>query len=116
MIGATFPNDFMKDILEWVKDFDRNKLIVCSHYPPHLLRDLTQAGAHVGVKEFRDLIIKLKPALWMCGHIHEDSGKTKFLKTTVLNATVCDVNYKPVRAGYSVEITDKGVKIDEVKL
>jgi len=116
LLGSGIPSNFAKEVKEWVGDFDPKKLIICSHHPPYLLRDLADNGNHTGIKEFRDLLIRLKPALWLCGHIHEAYGISKFLRTTVVNASACNVNYEPMRAGYSIEITDKGVKIKEVKL
>ncbi len=116
LLGAQIPPDFQKDIKDWLDDFDRSKLIICSHYPPYLLRDLAENGDHAGIKEFRDTILRLKPALWLCGHIHEASGFTKFLRTTILNASACDINYKPIRAGYSIDISENGITIQEIKL
>ena len=117
MLGAVFPSDFKKDILTWINDFKREKIIVCSHYPPYLLRDFAESGTHAGIPEFRELILRLKPSLWLCGHIHEAAGQTKFLRTTILNVSACDVKYNPIRIGYSIELDENGVKeIKEIKL
>ena len=43
-------------------------------------------GEHAGLKLYRDVILKYKPLLHVCGHIHEAQGKAKIGKTIVVNA------------------------------
>lgn len=110
LIGAYFPSDFKKDVLEWVKMFDGDRIIFASHYPPYMIRDWSNWGVHAGIKEFRELIIRTKPILWLCGHIHEDAGISKFMKTTVINASVYDM-----KKAYSVKLSDK-LEISDIPL
>jgi Icc-related predicted phosphoesterase len=110
LIGATFPANFKRDILEWLKDFDSSRIIFVSHYPPYLIRDWSDWGVHAGIKDFRELIIRIKPILWLCGHIHEDAGISKFLKTTVINAAVCEK-----KKAYGIKL-DSGLNVEEISL
>lgn len=112
LMGAAFPQDFREQILEWVGDFPREKIIVATHYPPYLLRDFAHGNIRAGVPEFRELIIRLKPALWLCAHIHEDSGISRLMKTTVINASIIETGKT-----YAIEINENGLKdIEEISL
>jgi len=64
--------------------------ILLSHYSPYGYFDIVKFkgknpmnGKHVGFKGYTDFIKKNKPALFICGHMHEYQGKKKFGKTLV---------------------------------
>jgi len=112
LLGSTFPEDFQQDVEDWVGDFPSERLIFCSHYPPYMIRDLSYSGSHTGIAEFRELIFKLKPALWFCGHIHEAFGAQKLMRTHVINVAATDSG-----KAYAVEIDSEGTKnIKEINL
>lgn len=112
LLGSVYPDDFMTRIEEFFKDAPQEKCIVATHYPPHMLGDLTRMGTRAGFTEFREIIMRSKPALWLCGHIHEDYGKFELLKTTVLNCAA-----KESGKGWSITFADGGVeKTEEVIL
>jgi len=50
--------------------------VLVSHSPPHRVLDRCGSGAHAGSSYLRKLVerAEVKPALWLCGHIHEDRG------------------------------------------
>ncbi len=61
-------------------------LVLVSHSPPeNTLVDMTFNGEHVGSSSIRDFIITKKPALVVCGHIHEGRGVDKIGDTVVVN-------------------------------
>ena len=41
-------------------------------------------GKHIGDEIYREIILKYKPTLHICGHMHEHQGKAKIGKTTVI--------------------------------
>ena len=68
-----------------------------SHSPPHGLLDVCGSGSHAGSSYLRKLVQKAapaeRPALWLCGHIHEDRGAVSVgwgdgdaARTVVVNA------------------------------
>ena len=112
VIGSVFPDDYQKDISEWVGDHDPKKLFFITHYPPKRLGDKAVTGVRAGIEGFRKMIMKLKPAAWFCGHIHEAFGHYKFMKTDVFNCSVVDS-----RKCFSVEFGEEGVEdYEEVDL
>ena len=63
--------EFRKIAREWYGKYNGKKVILVLHGPPYntkidLLRD-----HHVGNKDFRKFIERIKPRLTICGHLHE---------------------------------------------
>jgi Icc-related predicted phosphoesterase len=48
--------------------------ILVTHSPPKGVADVTSAGLSVGSTAIRDAIARLRPALALCGHIHDSWG------------------------------------------
>ena len=74
--------------------------ILITHSPPHGILDLCESG-HVGSKSLRRIMGRVKPKLWVCGHIHEGYGE--FKDTTIsgidyhiINASIMNDHYEPV--------------------
>lgn len=111
MIGGDFPEDVQKKVAEMVEDVDSDKLVICSHYPPKKVGDKITTGKRIGFEQFRKMIIKHKPALWVNGHVHEDFGERELMGTKVLNAASHDTG-----KAYSVTIDEGEVEVEEVKL
>jgi Icc-related predicted phosphoesterase len=66
---------------------DKTSVLV-THFPPFKLQDKIFIGSHGGSKDLRNLLDTRKPRLVLCGHIHEDSGVTKLVNTTVVNCSL----------------------------
>jgi Icc-related predicted phosphoesterase len=65
---------------------NREKLILVSHDPPNSTSlDRTTKGTNVGSKSIKDFILREKPILASCGHIHESAGVEKINSTVVIN-------------------------------
>lgn len=63
-----------------------DKVILVNHQPPHKTR-LDFIWAHHGNRSYRNFILRKKPILAICGHLHETAGKKDRLgRTTLLNA------------------------------
>lgn len=113
LIGGDFPEDVKEQVEELLEEFDSDKVIVGSHYPPHKLGDRIHSGRRIGFEQFRELIMKHKPALWASGHVHEDFGEYSLLNTTVLNAAAEESG-----KAFSVTIGDEGgvEEVEEIDL
>lgn len=72
--------------------------ILVTHGPPYKLRDITSyGGEHVGCRELRTAIQRVRPKLHVCGHIHEGYGVARFGDTLIANAASCTVRYNPTQ-------------------
>lgn len=112
LLGSVYPEDFQKEVHDFFDGTDPAKRIVASHYPPHMLGDLAANGNRAGFQEFRELLLKEKPALWLAGHIHEDFGESSLRGTTVLNTAA-----KESGKAWRVDMDEDGVEsVEQVVL
>lgn len=114
LIGGDFPDNIRERVSDLIDEHgDSKKVIVGSHYPPHKVGDRIHSGRRIGFEQFRELIMKEKPAIWMNGHVHEDFGERELLGVPVLNAAGEETG-----KAYSVTIGDDGgvEEIEEVTL
>tara|TARA_Y100000034_G_scaffold130321_1_gene188437 strand:+ start:11484 stop:12182 length:699 start_codon:yes stop_codon:yes gene_type:complete len=77
----------LKDIFKRVPD---DCDIVISHGPPHGVLDLVPRGENTGSRAaLFELICRVGPRLFVCGHIHEQHGVLKLdMGTACINASV----------------------------
>lgn len=114
LIGGDFPDNIKQRVSDLIEEHgDNKKVIIGSHYPPHKVGDRVHSGKRVGFEQFREMIIKEKPAIWMNGHIHEDFGERKLFGVPVLNAAAEETG-----KAYAVTIADEGgvKEIEEIDL
>ncbi|MFB6245315.1 MAG: metallophosphoesterase [Candidatus Nanohaloarchaea archaeon] len=113
LIGGDFPDDINEEVHEIAKEVDSEKLMIGSHYPPKKLNDRIHSGDRIGFEEFREIIMREKPAAWVSGHVHEDFGRDSLLGTEALNAAADETG-----KAWSVTIgEDGGVEgVEEVTL
>lgn len=114
LIGGDFPDNIKERVSDLIEEHgDNKKVIIGSHYPPHKVGDRIHSGRRIGFEQFRELIMKEKPAIWMNGHVHEDFGERELLGVPVLNAAAEETG-----KAYSVTIGDEGgvEEIEEVEL
>lgn len=113
LIGGDFPEDVKKEVEELIEDSDSDKVIVGSHYPPKKVGDRVHSGKRIGFDQFRELIIKHKPAVWMNGHVHEDFGERELMGTKVLNAAAEETG-----KAFAVTMGDEGgvEEVEEITL
>lgn len=109
LIGGDFPENIKEKVEDLIEDADKDKVIIGSHYPPKKVGDRVHSGKRIGFDQFRELIIRHKPALWMNGHVHEDFGERELMGTKVLNAAGEESG-----KAFSVTIADEG-GVEEVK-
>lgn len=114
LIGGDFPENVKEDVTELIESHgDSSKVIIGSHYPPKKVGDRIHSGRRIGFDQFRELIMRHKPAVWMNGHVHEDFGERSLLGTMVLNAASEETG-----KGFAVTIGDNGgvEEVEEVEL
>lgn len=74
--------------------------ILITHSPPFTIRDKTTCGKQVGsVALMAHHISRLRPKLWVFGHIHEDYGQDgpyQWSGTQYVNASHVNERYQPV--------------------
>jgi Icc-related predicted phosphoesterase len=82
----------------WSYDFSENEAedllrdcpvggVLVSHSPPKNILDISSNGRHLGSEAVRQTIVRKKPNLVVCGHIHGSAGRAEiFNETTVINA------------------------------
>lgn len=84
----------------------KNTDILITHGPPYKLCDTTTTGQHVGCRELRKAIQRVRPKLHVCGHIHEGYGTAQWMDTIIANASVCNHRYNPVNEPLVFELED----------
>lgn len=77
--------------------------IVITHGPVHDILDRTVHGQHVGCEDLKTRIRQLRPALHICGHIHEDYGMERVEDTLYINASVLDESYRMAHPPITIE-------------
>jgi Icc-related predicted phosphoesterase len=61
--------------------------VLVSHSPPKGVVDRSSRGKSLGSVAVRDAVLRLRPALVVCGHIHESAGQQAILGSSpVVNA------------------------------
>nr|ACI90332.1 metallophosphoesterase domain containing 1-like protein [Philodina roseola] len=80
--------------------------ILLTHGPPYGILDETSRKENVGCRVLRERLEKLRVKLHVFGHIHEAYGKEsdRLSSTIFVNASTCDLRYKPVQPPIVVTI------------
>ncbi len=70
--------------------------VLITHGPPNGILDKTARGVKAGCVDLFKIIRRVRPKLFVCGHIHEAYGTEISMGTTFVNASVLDLSYKLV--------------------
>lgn len=86
------PGNILKEKFEQIPN-DTNVLI--THAPPFGILDKLPGYDHIGEKELRDVVFKVRPKYHIFGHIHSAAGidKISLRGTTFINASLLDEDY-----------------------
>jgi len=90
--------------------------ILLAHYTPLNCLDKMKekgfalSGSHMGVSSFNRALKKFKPALMICGHMHENQGKCNIGNTLVVNPGAAREGKAAI-----IEFDDKKKKVIGVK-
>ncbi len=76
--------EFRKVSREWYGEHQKEKLILITHAPPFGTTTDRIDKKHVGNKDIRSFIERIKPKLVICGHLHETAGKQDKIKETIV--------------------------------
>lgn len=91
--------------------------ILITHSPPFTIRDMTDRGEQVGSPSLMaHHIQRLRPKLWVFGHIHEGYGQEgpyQWNETRYVNASHVNERYQPVNK--SIRIILEGKVVSQVE-
>jgi len=78
--------EFRKIARRWYSKYQGKKIVLVTHGPPLGTKVDLMDKHHVGNKDYRKFIERIKPRLVICGHLHETAGvMDKIDKTNVIN-------------------------------
>jgi uncharacterized protein len=66
--------EFRKISREWYSKYQDEKVVLVTHGPPFRTKIDLLEKKHVGNKDYRKFIERVKPKLVVCGHLHETAG------------------------------------------
>ena len=69
---------------KWIKDSKAKKIVLVTHAPPYNTKLDNLYGESVGNISFRELLVKGKIDMMLCGHLHENFNKKDKLKKTII--------------------------------
>lgn len=81
--------------------------IIVTHGPPYGAGDLTSDGRRVGSPNLTREIQRMKTPLLVTGHIHNARGYWRLFDTRVVNAAICNEDYRPNGKPFLVELPAK---------
>jgi predicted phosphodiesterase len=79
--------------------------LLVTHGPPLGILDRTALAEDVGCEALRAELERIRPAVHVFGHIHEARGTLQTDPTLFVNASICDLRYRPVHAPIVLERT-----------
>ena len=78
--------------------------VLVTHGPPLGHGDVNTGGEAVGCADLAAAVARVRPRVHVFGHIHEGYGVTEVHGTRMINASICDVGYRPVNAPVVVDL------------
>ncbi|UJR36079.1 hypothetical protein I4U23_028815 [Adineta vaga] len=81
--------------------------VLITHGPPGNILDKTYTGQNVGCAHLLARVLKIKPRLHVFGHIHEAYGREEHNGTIFVNASTCNLRYKPLQPPIAVDLQVK---------
>lgn len=94
-----------KDISKVWKTIPNNTDIIVTHSPvAHILDQTFYTEEFVGCADLRTIVKQIQPKLHVSGHIHESYGIHVEDGTTYLNASICNLDYKPVNKPLEINL------------
>lgn len=97
---------------KWARIPDDTQVLVV-HGPPAGILDRTRSGETVGCADLLNTIENRlsKLRLVVFGHIHEAHGTLKRDGVLYVNASTCDLKYRPVQPPVVVDLSDSGAEV-----
>lgn len=97
-LGWAFNLDRGHRIREKWNKIPRGIDVLVTHGPPMGILDLSYDGTHVGCKDLRDIVFRVRPRIHVFGHIHLSGGRVADIGVPPIrfvNAAVLGEDYKP---------------------
>lgn len=96
------PDNYLKEIWDGIP---KGTNIVVTHTPCYgILDQVLLKMESVGSRTLKDKIKEIKPAIHLCGHIHESAGRYTDEKTNYFNVSVLDDMYQLVNEPTIMEV------------
>ena len=106
-ISGTIPVPFSsrlgfceKKIIRALAMITSDKSVLVAHPPPRGTLDEVFGNLHAGSRSLQQLVLKCRPKLLLCGHIHERPGLASLGETRVVNCCLT-----PNSKGAIIELT-----------
>lgn len=109
---------------DWAFNVDRDKIhvywekipedtsILITHGPVNGMVDkVINRSEHLGCKSLYEHILRVKPKIHICGHIHSGNGAIETNDTVFINASICTEQYKPIQKPIIVDLTEVDGKL-----
>jgi Icc-related predicted phosphoesterase len=77
--------------------------IIVTHGPVYGKLDLCMDG-NVGCNDLKEVVERIQPKVFACGHIHEGYGQDEENGITYINASICNGSYRPVNLPITVTL------------
>ncbi|CAF1152946.1 unnamed protein product [Rotaria sordida] len=107
--GFNLPIDSPEIKQVWSKIPDDVDVLI-THGPPKNILDITFSGEHVGCAQLLARVKQIKPRLHVFGHVHEGYGRDEEDSTIFVNASTCNLGYRPCQPPIVVELEVKEIK------
>lgn len=105
-------NDSEKKKISKLFKNEKNAVFV-THMIPYKLFDKVKNkqspmnNRHVGIGAYRDVILKYKPALYICGHMHENQGVSRIGRTKAICLGMGDKNVFIIKLNGGISISKR---------
>jgi len=106
-----FNRDRGADIRRYWEKIPSGVDVVITHGPPLDYGDQTAQGERVGCSDLKEIILGLAPRYHIFGHIHEGYGMYSSFKTTLINASILNLQYQLVNAPVVINVTARNYKL-----
>lgn len=109
-LGGTIPVPFRsriafneKELFQQLPPMDQRPSVFVAHPPPWQVLDEVLGKFHAGCRRLRGHVLRYRPDVLLCGHIHERPGTAVLGQTVVVNCSVGKMGN-----GAIVDISDAG--------
>ncbi len=90
---------------KWAR-IPRDASIVITHGPAQGILDRNASGESTGCRDLRDRLEEIGPSVHLCGHIHEAYGIHRGSETLFVNASICNLAYRPLNAPVCLDLPE----------
>jgi predicted phosphohydrolase len=85
--------------------------VLITHGPPYGALDQVGGGEHLGCEELKIRRAAVKPRVHVFGHIHDSYGVAYAGSRVLVNASICDEEYRPLHRPIVVDISPEKIEV-----